>query len=98
MGLPLAMILLRRENQRFELSVDTPGLIQLQQQTLIEMQLTPNPAQDEVTLNYSGSNKSDKNLEMINAAGTIVLSKDLGPDQSGAIQLDIRKLSQVYIW
>ena len=79
-------------DSRFELSFDSSGSAIAQTQTSLQMQLTPNPAQNQVTLNYFSSNRSGKSLAVVDVSGITVLSKDLGTNENGDIQLDISRL------
>jgi len=63
------------------------------------MQLMPNPANNQVTINVSGLSKDQKsNLVMYDMLGSVVLKDELSPKDSQSLSYDIAGLSKgVYI-
>ena len=76
-------------DKRFELWMDNAGAI-AEQRAGLDLHLVPNPAANEVAVSYTNANKVMATVRIINAAGAVILTQDLGTQQkcSAVIALD----------
>ena len=84
-------------NKRFELRMDNAGAI-AEQRAGLDLQLVPNPAANEVAVSYTNANKVMATVRIINAAGAVILTQDLGTQQKGSAVIALDGLaSGVYM-
>lgn len=58
----------------------------------LKVSLSPNPATDEVTINYNTQTAANTTLNIINITGQVVISKNLGNVQSGSETISLSRL------
>ena len=63
--------------------MDNAGAI-AEQRAGLDLQLVPNPAENEVAVSYTNANKVMATVRIINAAGAVILTQDLGTQQKGS--------------
>jgi hypothetical protein len=79
-------------DKRFELRMGAPETAVAQNAAGMNVKMTPNPATDEVTINYTTQGKEKVILRLLDVSGASVLSQDLGIQQSGSIYLDLENM------
>jgi uncharacterized protein YjdB/DNA-binding NarL/FixJ family response regulator len=79
-------------NNRFELGM---GIADTAAAALLsaDVQMTPNPATNEVTINYVNKEKAVTVVNVISLSGVTVLSQELGEQESGSVRLALDKLA-----
>jgi hypothetical protein len=64
----------------------------------MDVQMIPNPATDEVTITYSSMAGAGNAVKIISMDGMVLISKDLGTQQTGKVSIGLNKLaSGVYV-
>ena len=59
----------------------------------INVSMTPNPATDEVTINFETLNNDQVGVSIMNLSGVVVMSQDLGVQQTGSDKISIADLA-----
>ena len=84
---------LSQGNSRFELRMGEPEVAGIQQAQPIKVLMTPNPATNEVTINYNNSAMEATTISVTDVAGVTVISKDLGIQQQGSTTINLDRLA-----
>jgi hypothetical protein len=77
-------------NQRFELSM-APA--ELAARKGLQVNMTPNPASDDVTISFSSATREKVSVRMMDLSGVSVYTKDLGALQSGTVKVPVSTLA-----
>jgi hypothetical protein len=78
---------------RFELRFDSTARTPVQYASSARLQLSPNPATDQVAIYYNSENTAAKTLQLVNATGAIIKVQQLGAGGQGSIQVDVAGLA-----
>ena len=84
---------LSQGNSRFELRMGKPGALVAQHAQPIKVLMTPNPATNEVTINYNNNTMAATTINVTDVAGVTMITKDLGIQQQGSATIDLDKLA-----
>jgi hypothetical protein len=77
---------------RFELRMSPAKATDVVAATNTEVTLTPNPAKNDVTLNYATKNAQEATVTVSNIAGEVLIAKDLGASKNGKVNIAVQNL------
>ncbi len=80
-------------NNRFELSMEPQEVASIQAAKGLEVTMTPNPANDEVKVNFTSGKKDEVKVRVLDLSGVSVYNQDLGMKQSGTIMVPLSSLA-----
>jgi uncharacterized protein YjdB len=83
---------LTQGDSRFELRMGPAKATDVVAATNTEITLTPNPAKNDVTLNYTAKNAQEATVTVSNIAGEILITKSLGASKNGKVNIALQNL------
>ena len=85
-------------NKRFELRMGTQEDSMATVKAAMNVQMTPNPASEEVTITYQAATSGRVSVNIMNLSGVTVLSQDLGLQSNGQAKFALDQLaSGIYL-
>ena len=78
---------------RFELSMKVPGIGVGKNGNGLDVHMLPNPAADNVSITYAAATSGPTAVRITDVSGAIVVSKDMGSQQSGTVVIPVGSLA-----